>query len=323
MPRIVIPDDFPQVMAASRAYQKLIAKTSVEYYDSLPGSEERLIERIRGAEIVINIRSSCRFTAEVFASSPETRLLSLWGTGTDNVDLPAAARHGVTVTNTPGVSAPSIAEHALALMLAAARRIPQLDKHTREGQWARGSMVQLAGRTLGIIGLGAIGRRFAALGAGIGMRVIAWTFHPNPDLDIELVSLDQLFQQSDVISLHLRLSDATRGMIGRQQFESIKPGAIFINTARGPIVDETALIDALSTGRLAAAGLDVFDKEPLPHGHPITRLDNVVITPHCAGITPEALEAGLDLCVTNVWNFLAGTPTNVVVAPAAQASPSA
>jgi D-3-phosphoglycerate dehydrogenase len=136
--------------------------------------------------------------------------------------------------------------------------------------------------------------------------------HPNPSLGIELVSFEDLLRDSDVVSLHLRLSELTRGMIGRPQFESMKAGAIFINTARGPIVDEQALVEALSSGRIAAAGLDVFDIEPLPAEHPLTRLDNVVLTPHCAGITPETLEAGLELCVVNMWNFLAGNPTNVV-----------
>lgn len=316
MPRIVIPDDFPAVMAPSRAYRKLVAETAVEYHDSLPGSEDGLIERIRGAEVVLNIRSSCRFTERVFTNCPELRLLSIWGTGTDNVDLAAAARHGVTVTNTPAVSAPSIAEHALTLMLSAARRISVLDRNTRNGSWSRGQAVQLSGKTLGIIGLGAIGRRFAELGRGIGMHVIAWTLHPNPALGIPLVSFEELLRTSDVVSLHLRLSDDTRGMIGRREFEQMKPGAIFVNTARGPIVDEAALIDALASGKLAAAGLDVFETEPLPAGHPIAKLDNVVLTPHCAGITPEALEAGLELCIQNVRNFLSGSPTNVVAGPA-------
>ena len=304
-------------MGPSRAYAGLLEKTPVEYYDSLPGSEERLVERIRDAEIVINVRSSSRFTESVFAACPALKMLSLWGTGTDNVDLPAAARHGVTVTNTPGVSAPSIAEHSLTLMLAAARQIPRMDARTRQGEWARGQSVQMAGKTLGIIGLGAIGRRFAQLGAGIGMRVIAWTMHPNPALGFTLVELDELYRTSDVVSLHLRLSDQTRGMIGRREFGLMKPEAIFVNTARGAIVDESALIDALSTRRIAAAGLDVFETEPLPAGHPLTRLDNVVLTPHCAGVTPEALEAGLQLSVDNVWNFLAGQPTNIVAAAAA------
>jgi phosphoglycerate dehydrogenase-like enzyme len=313
MPRIVIPDDAPPVMASSAAYRALLEREAVDYHGTLPASEERLIERIAGAGVVINIRSSTRFTDAVFRQSPTLRLLSLWGTGTDNVDLAAAARHGVTVTNTPGVSAFSIAEHALALMLAAARRIPRMDAEIRQGRWPRGQAVQMHGKTLGIIGLGAVGRQFARFGAGIGMRVIAWTMHPNPALGFELVSLDDLLRASDVVSLHLRLSPETRGFMGQREIEKMKPSAILINTARGAIVDEQALLDALTNNRISGAGLDVFETEPLAQGHPLTRLANVVLTPHSAGITPEALEAGLKLSIDNVWNFLNGCPTNVVV----------
>jgi D-3-phosphoglycerate dehydrogenase len=310
--QVVVPDDAPPVLGPSVAFQELRSRAEVRYFDTLPGSEERLIERISGAPVVINVRSSSRFTASVFAACPELRLLSLWGTGTDNVDLAAAARHGVTVTNTPGVSALSIAEHALALMLAVARKIPQMDKLVREGQWPRGGYSQLHGKTLGIIGLGAIGRRFAQIGTAIGMRVIAWTMHPNPALGFALVELDELLRTSDVVSLHLRLSDQTRGFLGAREFGVMKPGAIFINTARGPIADEGALLAALSEGRLGGAGLDVFDAEPLPPGHPLTQQGNVVLSPHSAGITPEALEAGLRLAVENVWSYFDGTTANVV-----------
>jgi phosphoglycerate dehydrogenase-like enzyme len=313
MPRIVIPDDAPPVMASSRAYRKLLERTRVDYHNTLPSSEETLIERIAGAEIVINIRSSTRFSENVFGHSLNLRLLSLWGTGTDNVDLAAAARHDVTVTNTPGVSAPSVAEHALALLLAVARRISQLDSEVRRGCWPRGQVSQMHGKTLGIVGLGAIGRQFARLGAGIGMRVIAWTMHPSPDLTYELVPLDDLLRSSDVVSLHLRLSEETRGFIGTRELEKMKPSAILINTARGAIVNEEAMIEALIAGRLAGAGLDVFETEPLPSGHPLTRLENVVLTPHSAGVTREALESGLQLSIENVWNFLDGRPTHVVV----------
>src|SRR5262245_5249352 len=227
-------------MFPSAAYRALLDRNPVEYHNTLPGSEERLIERIRDAEVVINIRSSSKFTDNVLQQCTRLRLLSLWGTGTDNVDLAAAARRGVTVTNTPGVSALSIAEHALGLMLAVARCIPHADAAVRRGEWPRGDMAQLHGKTLGIIGLGAIGRQFARLGCGIGMKVIAWTMHPNPDLGFELVELDELYRASDVVSLHLRLSEQTRGFIGKAQLERMKPSAIFINTARGPIVDESA-----------------------------------------------------------------------------------
>jgi phosphoglycerate dehydrogenase-like enzyme len=299
-------------MGASWAYVSLRARMPVTYHDTLPGSEAALVERIRDAEIVINIRSSCKFTESVFAQCKQLKLLSLWGTGTDNIDLAAAARHGVTVTNTPGVSAISIAEHCLALVLAAARRIPRTDAEIRQGRWPRGEGVQMHGKTLGIIGLGAIGRRFAQIGAAIGMRVIAWTMHPNPALGFTLVPLEELYRESDVVSAHLRLSAETRGMIGEREFAMMKPSAIFINSARGAIVDEAALVEALLNGKIAAAGLDVFEVEPLPAGHALTRLPNVVMTAHSAGVTPEALEAGLQMAVDNVFRFLEGRPEHVV-----------
>ena len=147
------------------------------------------------------------------------------------------------------------------------------------------------------------------------MRVVAWTMHPNPALGFELVELEELLRVSDVVSLHLRQSDQTRGFLGRRELGLMKPTAILINTARGPIVDEAALVETLAARRIAGAGLDVFDTEPLPPGHPLTQLDNVVLTPHSAGVTPEVLEAGLQLAVENVWSFLAGTPRHVVAGP--------
>jgi phosphoglycerate dehydrogenase-like enzyme len=313
-PTVHIPDDAPVVMATSDAYRRLREWAEVSYFDTLPGGEDRLIDRIRDAELVINIRSSSKFTPTVFESCPRLRLLSLWGTGTDNVDLEAASRRGVIVTNTPGVSAISIAEHCLALLIALARRMPAVDAQVRRGDWPRAQSSQLYGKALGIIGLGAIGRQFARIGAGIGMRVIAWTMHPKPDAEVEMVTLDRLYEASDVVSLHLRLSEQTRGMIGRAQFQRMKRTAIFLNTARGAIVDEAAMVDALASGRLAGAGLDVFETEPLPPGHPLTQLPNVVLTPHSAGITPEALEAGLQMSVDNVRNYLDGRPANAVTA---------
>jgi phosphoglycerate dehydrogenase-like enzyme len=310
--KISIPDDAPPVLASSRAWAGLTSKGGLDYYDSLPGSEDRLIERIGPAEVVLNIRSSSKFTSRVFDACPHLRLLSVWGTGTDHVDLAAATRHGVTVTNTPGVSAISIAEHALALLLAVARHIPQIDAATRRGEWARGQSVELHGKTCGIIGLGAIGRQFARLAGAIGMRAIAWTMHPKALPGLEIVELDELYRTSDVVSVHLRLSAETAGFVGAREFALMKKSAILINTARGAIVDEAAMIDALAEGRIRGAGLDVFATEPLPQDHPLTKLSNVVLTPHCAGITPEALEAGLQMAVENIWAFLDGHPEHVV-----------
>jgi phosphoglycerate dehydrogenase-like enzyme len=304
MPKIYIPDDAPPVLASSDVWPELAAGAELVYHDTLPGTEDRLIERIRDAELVLNIRSSCRFTDRLFDACPRLRLVSVWGTGTDHIDLPSAARHGVTIANTPGVSSISIAEHTLALLLAVARRIPEIDAATRAGEWRRGQFIELNGKTCGVIGLGAIGSRFARLASAIGMRVKGWTMHPRTVAGVEMVDLDDLYRTSDVISVHLRLSPETKNFIGARELGLMKKSAILINTGRGAIVEEAALIAALRSGQIAGAGLDVFTTEPLPEGHPITGVPNAVLSPHCAGITPEALQAGLRMAVENIWKFL-------------------
>ncbi len=309
-PTIVVPDDYPPVLGPSAAFRSLKARADVEYHPSLPASTSVLVERIAGAQFVINIRSSVSFGEDVFAACPSLKILSLWGTGTDHVDLAAATASGVTVTNTPGVSAVAMAEHALALMLAVARDIPRIDSKTRNGAWPRGFVTQLHGKTLGVVGLGAIGTQTARIAKGIGMRVIAWTRNPEgkpvEELGLELVSLDELYRRSDVVSLHVRLTPETTGMVGERELAAMKDSAILINTARGPVVDEGALLEALSGGYIRGAGVDVFDREPLPENHPLGALPNIVMTPHSGGVTPEALEAGLQMAVDNVFAALAG-----------------
>lgn len=311
MARIVIPDDEPPVMSPSSAFARL-AGYDVQTHLTRPATPEELAARIRDAEVAINIRATSRFTAEVLAQCPKLRLISIWGAGTDNVDINAAKERGIRVTNTPGVSATSVAEHTLSLIMAVAKQTVQVDRQVREGKWPRAMVTQLHGKTLGLIGTGAIGREMARLAKGIGMRVIAWTFHPGGGI-AEWVSLEDLFRKSDVISLHVRQTPETMGLIRREHFEMMKPTAIFINTARGPVVREADLLDALRTNRIAGAGLDVFDEEPLPANSPFFSLANVVLTPHAAGITPEATEAGIALAIENVFSFLAGNPKNIVV----------
>lgn len=318
-PHIVIPDDYPSVMGPSNAYKMLKFRADVTYHDTLPPSPEVLVERIGDAACVINIRSSVDFNADLLKQLKGLKLLSLWGTGTDHVDLDAAAELGVTVTNTPGVSAIAMAEHTLALMLAVARDVPRIDAKTKRGAWPRGFVTQLHGKTLGVIGLGAIGQQVARIARGIGMRVIAWTRHANillaQELDVELVPLDDLYRRSDVVSVHIRQTPETVGFIGEREFSLMKPTAIFINTARGPVVDENAMVKTLEANRIAGAGLDVFDTEPLPENHPVTRLSNAILTPHSGGVTAEALEAGLQLAINNVFDFVNDDPQNVVAGP--------
>jgi len=309
MSLIVIPDDAPPVLSLSDAVRQL-RDCEHRVYTTLPADARELVARIGDADAVINIRASTRFTADVLAESPRLRLISIWGTGTDHVDLGAAKARGIAVANTPAVSAVAVAEHAVSLMYAVARQTVTVDAAVRRGEWPRAMVQQLHGKTLGVIGTGAIGREVARLGAGIGMHVIAWSF--NQRGDHTWVTLEDLFRRADVVSVHVRQSPETIGMIRAEHFAMMKPGAIFINTARGRIVVEHDLVEALRSTRIAGAGLDVFETEPLPADSPLRLLPNVVLTPHAAGITREATEAGLAMAIDNVRAFRAGAPAHVV-----------
>ena len=316
--KIVVPDDFPAVISDTPALRTLQSHGEVTVYTSRPETPDELISRIREADTVVNIRAYCKFTAAVFTACPGLMHLAVWGTGVDNVDLEAAQALGIVVTNTPNTATDSVAEHGLALMLAAARRIPMLDAQVKGGEWVRGMLSQLCGKTLGIIGTGVIGLRMAQLGKGIGMDVIAWTYHPDPSkaqaVGFRYVpTMADVLRQADVVSLHLRYSPETEGIIGAHELSLMQPTALFINTARGQLVDQTALYEALRDGKIAAAGLDVFAQEPIAAHEPLLTLPNVVLSPHTAGTTPEALMNGLNLCAANVVAFLEGRVQNRVV----------
>jgi phosphoglycerate dehydrogenase-like enzyme len=316
--KIVIPDDFPPVISGTPALASLQAYGDVDIYTSRPDTQYELIRRILDAHTVVNIRAYCKFTAEVLRACPNLQHLSVWGTGTDNIDLPAAKALGIVVTNTPNTATDSVAEQGLALMLAVARKVPFLDAQVKRGEWERGMLTQLAGKTLGILGTGVIGIRMAQLGKGIGMSVIAWTYHPDP-AKAEAVGLRYLeamadvLRQADVVSLHLRYSPATERLIGAKDLALMKPTALLINTARGQLVDQKALYEALRDGTIAGAGLDVFEQEPIDPHDPLLTLPNIVLSPHTAGTTPEALMNGLHLCAANVGAFLDGRVQNRVV----------
>jgi phosphoglycerate dehydrogenase-like enzyme len=304
---IAIPDDFPSVFEGSAAHER--AKGLGELVlNTTRGAEDEaeLARRIGKARVAVNIRAYARFTEAVFRACPELRMVSIWGTGTDNFDLAAAARHDVTICNTPGTNAYAVAEHAIALMLAVARKIPQIDREMRSGAWPREMLTQLYGKTFGVFGTGSIGTRVAALARGIGMEVLTWSARKD-----NVAAKDDILRRADAITLHVRLTPEATGFIGRREFALMKPGAILINTGRGALVDRDALLAALASGRVAA-GLDVFHDEPLPAGDPLAGFANAVLSPHNAGQTPEVRRDGLLRTIENVENFLKGKPTNVV-----------
>jgi phosphoglycerate dehydrogenase-like enzyme len=318
---ISVPDDFPSVFEGTPAHErcKKIGETRVVTARGAD-DEAELIRRIGDARIVINIRAHARFTEGVMTACRKLEQISIWGTGTDNVDLAAAGRHGITVCNTPGVNAFAVAEHALALMLAAARRIPRIDREVRSGGWPRELVTQLLGKTLGVFGTGTIGARVIALAKAFGMEVLAWSARGDTAavaaLGARPAAKDEICRRADVISLHLRLAPETRGFLGRREFALMKPALILVNTGRGALVEREALLDALGAGKIAGAGLDVFHDEPIKPGDPLLALPSVVLSPHNAGQTPEVIRDGLLRAIENVENYLRGTPSDVVVAPA-------
>ncbi len=310
MNRIVIPDDFPRAFSGTKAEERLRSLGEVQIHGDKAKSQEELIERIKEFDVVVNIRAYTRLSREVFAACPRVRLVSVWGAGTDNVDLDAALDLGVTVTNTPGANAAAVAEHTMALLLALARQIPSLDREVRSGKWPKGELVQVSGKVMGLIGFGAIGKGVAKIAKGMGMEVLAWTFNPSAQREeeggVRFVSMPDLLKNSDVVSLHLRLSDKTRGFLKREDFGLMKRTAFLVNTARAGLIAPGELLHALRSKTIAGAALDVFDQEPLPPGDPITAMPNVVLTPHNGGTTPEAVVNGLTMAVDNVEAFLTG-----------------
>ncbi len=314
--KIVIPDDFPPVYEGHPELERLRQYGNTVIYSSKAASTEELLQRLQEAQIVINVRSYTIFDRALFAALPELRLISILGTGTDNVDLSAASEAGVVVTNTPGASTVSVAELNFALMLAAARHVALADRKVREGEWYHQHGFELRGKTLGLLGLGAIGQEVARLGQAFGMRVVAWSMTHDPDralsLGVELLEREEVIRQADVLSLHLRASPQSTGIIGAQQLAMMKPTAILINTARGVLVDEAALADALRRGTIAGAGLDAYSKEPLPEDSPLRGIDNLVLSPHVGWVTNEASARLTAMPVDNVAAYLAGSPQYVV-----------
>lgn len=314
--RIVVPDDFPPVYQSHDELEALKPYGEVVLYGTKAADKQELIDRLKGADALINIRAYSRFDAEVLAALPDLKHLAILGTGTDNVDLEAATKHGIVVTNTPGASTISVAELAITLMFAAARHVATADRAIRSGRWQHIQGIELRGKTIGVVGLGAIGQEVAFMARAFGMRVVAWSLTKDEErarrVGAELVELDELLKVSDVVSLHLRASPQTNGIIGARELSLMKPTAILVNTGRGALVDEAALAEALASGRLGAAGLDAFVQEPLPSESPLTKLDNVVLTPHFAWVTAEATGRLRRMPVDNLIAFFEGRPVNVV-----------
>ncbi|MDR0226075.1 MAG: hydroxyacid dehydrogenase [Burkholderiaceae bacterium] len=260
------------------------------------------------------ISRTATLSAAAIAACPTLRVISKHGVGVSNIDVAAASLRRIPVYVTPGANAQSVAEMTLGLMLAAARRIAWMDGELRAGRWSRAQDgLELGGRSLGLLGFGQVGQRVAAVALALGMRVVAYdpacAPGQGPVAGVRmLASLEELLPLSDVLSLHVPLTARTRGLLDADRLAQLPRGALLVNTARGEVVDEPALVQALRSGQLAAAGLDTMAEEPLPPGHVLATLDNVVLTPHVGGSTPAALEAMAVGAAANVLGWLQGRP---------------
>ncbi len=315
-PEIVIPGDDPPQIAGSPRLDELHQYGTVTLYEDRPETPAEQLERVADATAIINSRGQVKWSGELLRQLPNLKMITVCGIGTDSIDLDAARELDIVVSNIPGKTAPVVAEHAFALMNAISRRTSYLTSEMKAGRWPRLLAMSLMGKTLGVVGTGNIGCEMIRLSKAIGMRVIAWSFHPSDEkadqLGFEYVELDDLLHQSDVVSVHVKLTDDSRNLIAHRELALMQPGSMLVNTARGAIVNSDALATALNEDHLAGAALDVFDTEPIPANHPLLSCEQVVLTPHCADQTPEGIDLLNQGCVENVIAYFNGSPRNVV-----------
>ena len=317
MVRIAVIDDYQNVARTLADWDSLPEGTQVDFYQDHLTDMDALVERFRGYDIIQLMRERTVFNAALLDALPDLRMLSGTGGGYQNsIDIPHATERGVVLTRSVGSAGGGVEELTWALILGLTKRLREEDRETREGQWQTSLSPTLSGRTLGIIGLGRLGRGVAKVGRAFNMRLIAWspwlTDERAAENDAERVSREEFFSTSYVISIHIPLTEESRGLVTADDLALMQPNAFLVNTSRGPIVDEAALVDALREGRIGGAGLDVFDEEPLTSDHPFLTLPNTLLTPHIGFVTEEGYQSFYRSALANIKAFLAGEPTNAI-----------
>ena len=314
--KIVVPGDDPPQIAGSSQLERLEPYGDVTVYETRPESFEEKIERVRDAQVIINSRGIVNWHEPELRELPGLRMITTCSIGTDMIDLEVARELEIVVSNQPGRTAGVVAEHMFGLMFAVAKRAAFQTAQMKAGRWPRLMNFMLQGKVLGVVGTGNIGAEMARLGRALGMEVVAWTFNPSEEraqeLGVRFVELEELLETADVVSLHVKLTEETRHLIGVKELERMKEEALLLNGARGEVVDLEALVEVLNGGHLGGAGLDVYPQEPLPADHPILGCEQVVLTPHAADQTAEGVELLNEGAVENVIAFLEGRAQNNV-----------
>lgn len=312
--KITVLDDYQHAIEGAAAIDRLRRKADVQVLCERLATDDALIQALRGSQAIIPIRERTKFPAGLIQKLPDLEFISQTGNHAYHIDMDAATRAGIVVALAPGGN--STTEMTFGLMIAVMRRIPQCDQAMRRGEWPLVLGHVLKGKTLGILGLGKIGTEVAAIARAFGMNVIAW----GPTLTAEralrsqatYVPLDQLMREADVVSVHLKLSEQSKNLLNEARLRSMKRSAYLVNTARGAIIDEQALVKMLQEKAIAGAGLDVYVQEPLPPNHALLSLDNVVLAPHLGWPTDSGFEGFADNAVANILDYMEGTLTRAL-----------
>lgn len=312
--KVTVLDDYQHAFDGSPAIKRLRQKAEVQIFTEKFTSEEALIQALRGSQAIIPIRERTRFPAPLLKALPELEIIAQTGNHAYHIDIEAATEAGILVTMAPGGI--GVTELTIGLMIAVMRRIPQSDQAMRRGEWPLVLGYVLRGKTLGILGLGKVGSEAARIAQAFGMKVIAWgptlTKERAEQAGVTYMPLEEVLKNADVVSVHLKLSDQSKGLLNEERLRLMKKSAYLVNTARGAIIDENALVKLLKEKALAGAALDVFVEEPLPPNSPFTQLDNVVLTPHLGWPTDAGFQGFAENAVENILNYMDGKLTRAV-----------
>jgi phosphoglycerate dehydrogenase-like enzyme len=315
--KVAILDDFERIAATVPAFSELNERADVTILPKRLDGSENIVAALRDFDAILLMRERTVFSAREYAQLPKLKFIAQTGRTTVHLDLPAATRHGIAIAGTAPDNGMSTMELTVALILALLRKIPQVNSRMREEAWPAIAGNTLAGKTVGVFGFGRIGKEVARIIKAFNdTRVLAYSRTLTPEraaeAGAECVPLETLLKESDILTIHINSNAQTRGAIGTKEFALMKRGALLVNTARGPIVAETAMIEALASGRLGGVGLDVYDIEPLPMDHPLRRFDNAILMSHRGYATVEILSERYEQAIKNILAFIDGTPLTLL-----------
>lgn len=314
--KIAILDDYEKVADTVPAYAKLKARADITLVRDRLDTSEKIVQRLRDFDALLLMRERTFFSDKEYSQLPNLKFISQTGRTSVHLDLPNATKRGIAISSTPSDNGATTKELTIGLILALARKIPQVNQRMREESWPALTGMMLEGKTIGVLGLGRIGNEVARIMKAFNTRVLGWSRSLTPEraaqVGAESVPMEMLLKESDVVTLHVHFNAQTVNLIGEKELSMMKPGAFLVNTGRGPIINEEAMIKSLESGHLGGVGLDVYAQEPLPMNHPLRRFDNAILMSHRGYATLEILSERYEQAITNLLLYLDNQPTPLI-----------